>query len=240
MKDRFKINKKKIISVSAIVLVAAGLTGLYAANSTGKLKSADMNIAKEGAFLKSDPASRKVTNAQYDYTTVDDHKIIKTDNITDLNGVTDLGNNLYLVPNDYVSDSSYADGEIEASAVEDDSAKETVDLTEEESELGKFIKSEKSDANDVIVAVIDSGVTGAGKKSRILQGANFSATGNDASDDNGHGTQVADAVLTGTGDNVRILPVKVLDSTGRGTIASLYKGIEYAIEQDADIINISL
>ena len=240
MKDRFKINKKKIISVSAIVLVAAGLTGLYAANSTGKLKSADMNIAKEGAFLKSDPASRKVTNAQYDYTTVDDHKIIKTDNITDLNGVTDLGNNLYLVPNDYASDSAYADGEIEASAVEDDSAKETVDLTEEESELGKFIKSEKSDANDVIVAVIDSGVTGAGKKSRILQGANFSATGNDASDDNGHGTQVADAILTGTGDNVRILPVKVLDSTGRGTIASLYKGIEYAIEQDADIINISL
>ena len=240
MKNRFKINKKKIISVSAIVLVAAGLTGFYAARSTDKLESADMNIAKEGAFLKSDPASRKITNSQYDYTTVDDHKIIKTDNITDLNGVTDLGNNLYLVPNDYASDSAYSDGEIEASAVEDDSAKETVDLTEKESELGKFIKSEKSDANDIIVAVIDSGVNGAGKKSRILQGANFSATGDDASDDNGHGTQVADAVLTGTGDNVRILPVKVLDSTGRGTIASLYKGIEYAIEQDADIINISL
>ena len=70
---------------------------------------------------------------------------------------------------------------------------------------------------------------------------NFSATGGESTeDDNGHGTDVSAMIINDTFSNVSILPIKVLDSTGHGTLSALYEGIKYAIEQEVDIINISL
>lgn len=55
----------------------------------------------------------------------------------------------------------------------------------------------------------------------------------------GHGTMVAGIVhLVAPG--ARILPVRVLDDEGRGTTFTLAKGIRYAVEQGAQIINMSL
>lgn len=91
---------------------------------------------------------------------------------------------------------------------------------------------------EVKVAVLDTGVSADGD--RILDGKNFSATGKGTADDNGHGSSISKLILNNTSDLVKILPVKVMDSTGHGTLLSLYQGIEYAIEQKVDIINISL
>ncbi len=55
----------------------------------------------------------------------------------------------------------------------------------------------------------------------------------------GHGTHVAGTVLQVAPD-AAILPVKVLDSDGVGDTFSVTAGIYYAVEQGADVINLSL
>lgn len=111
------------------------------------------------------------------------------------------------------------------------------------------------------VAVVDTGVDGnhPDLKGRVKQGKTFikrnsrgSAYGQNAwADDEGHGTQVAgiisanarnDIGISGAAGTyaVNILPVKVLDDQGNGSLADVIKGIEYAADQGADVINLSL
>ena len=67
-------------------------------------------------------------------------------------------------------------------------------------------------------------------------------------DNNSHGTHVAgiaaaadNAVgIVGANPKALIMPVKVLDDDGRGTLADVVKGINYAAQNGADIINLSL
>ncbi len=55
----------------------------------------------------------------------------------------------------------------------------------------------------------------------------------------GHGTMVA-GIVAATAPGAVILPIRVLDDDGFGTLANLIKGIEYAVSQGADIINLSV
>lgn len=72
-------------------------------------------------------------------------------------------------------------------------------------------------------------------------------TGNDRDDDGidgadtavGHGTFVAAMVLDVAPD-ATILPIRVRDDEGFGTNEELIRGIEYAVEAGADVINLSL
>lgn len=62
-------------------------------------------------------------------------------------------------------------------------------------------------------------------------------------DDNGHGTHVAGlaaGTFGGVAPKAKILPVKVLSSDGRGDLGSIAAGILYAIDNGADIVNLSL
>lgn len=113
------------------------------------------------------------------------------------------------------------------------------DKKEVQNQLSSYINSLPF-TKEVKIAVLDTGVSI--DDNRVLSGANYSATGskNDTSDDNGHGSSVTKLILDNTSSLVKIVPIKVIDSTGHGTILSLYQGIEYAIEQKVDIINISL
>ena len=70
----------------------------------------------------------------------------------------------------------------------------------------------------------------------------------DPMDDKGHGTMVAGIIGASTNNSVgiagidwncKILPVKVLESTGGGDTSSAIEGIYFAIDQGADIINMS-
>lgn len=123
--------------------------------------------------------------------------------------------------------------------------------SEKHSELLDYLQSQDYGKNDVTVAVIDSGITVDSNtknvfNDRVLNGANYSATKsaeknvNEATDDNGHGTAISYIIAQSTSDNVKLLPIKVIDSAGKGTLLSLYQGIKYAIEQNVDVINISL
>lgn len=102
-----------------------------------------------------------------------------------------------------------------------------------------------------VVAVVDSGVKAdhPDLAGRVLPGRDFVDEDDQPQDDNGHGTHVAGIVAAvkdnGTGVSsvapaARILPVRVLGADGSGSAEDVKEGIDYAIAQRADVINLSL
>lgn len=113
------------------------------------------------------------------------------------------------------------------------------------------------DAKGLVVAVVDSGVDGTHPdlRGRVLPGAQFldptveSSTGNGWNDRFGHGTAVAGIIGAGVDNGVgmagiargaRILPVRVLDSTGQGSDVNVARGIVWAVDHGARVVNLSL
>ncbi|KON88483.1 serine protease [Sporosarcina globispora] len=104
------------------------------------------------------------------------------------------------------------------------------------------------------IAVLDTGcdISHPDLKDRITGGRNF--TDDDNSDPgifkdyNGHGTHVAgtiaahenDAGVIGVAPEADLLIVKVLNKNGSGQYEWIINGLHYAIEQNADIISMSL
>lgn len=241
LKEKAKLNRKKLLS--AAVIAVCGIAGLGYACMTNSPKE-NITIADKGKYISSDTGSREITNEMYDFNKVSSHKIIQSAvSLEESDSVKSLGNNMYMVPSDYTDENiteTYSDDVITVSGnAADTEIKNEYDS--QESALKKYLDGENTTGNDLRVAVIDSGISGYGTDNRILKGANFSATGgDDFSDDNGHGNVMAGIISEMTADNVNLMPVKVIDSSGRGTVASLYKGIEYAVEQNVDVINLSV
>ncbi len=67
-------------------------------------------------------------------------------------------------------------------------------------------------------------------------------------DRNGHGTHVAGTIaakqnsfgVTGVAPDAKVMPVRVLDADGFGSVSGIVEGIYYAINNGANIINLSL
>jgi len=108
------------------------------------------------------------------------------------------------------------------------------------------------DGTGIKVAVIDTGVDfnhpdlfGWGPDGKVIGGYNFINEGKPPMDTNGHGTQVAgviaaDGQVKGVAPKAKILAYKVSEN-GEGVSSELIiRAIEKAIEDDANIINISL
>lgn len=105
---------------------------------------------------------------------------------------------------------------------------------------------------DITVAVVDSGVdlSHPDLVGRLRDdGFDFVDNDSDPSDENGHGTHVAGIIaatlgnaegISGLAPGVRILPVRVMDAEGYGNDRTIAAGIEYAAEQGARVINLSL
>ena len=96
---------------------------------------------------------------------------------------------------------------------------------------------------DIVVAVVDSGVMKEHEFLRehlVNEGYDFIGNDGDPEDENGHGTHVSGTVVDGTLDNVKVLPVRVLNERGHGTTMQIVLGIRYAIEKNVDVINMSL
>lgn len=81
------------------------------------------------------------------------------------------------------------------------------------------------------------------------RGWDFVNSDNDVMDDQGHGTHVSGIIgalkdngkgIAGVAPNAKILGIKVLDRNGSGTFSDIIKGIKYAADMGARIINMSL
>lgn len=94
---------------------------------------------------------------------------------------------------------------------------------------------------DVVVAVLDTGVDSSHEmlKNRVVGGYDFTGKGSWA-DGNGHGTHVAGIIADCTNSNVKIMPIKVLDSSGRGKVSKIGEAVRYAVDNGAGVINLSL
>ena len=101
----------------------------------------------------------------------------------------------------------------------------------------------KSD-KELIVAVIDSGICYEHPffRGRLVAGNDFINYDPNCEDDNGHGTHVSGIIVDCTRelDNIKIMPVKVLDSEGEGFLSVIASGIRYAADSGAKVLNISL
>ncbi len=94
----------------------------------------------------------------------------------------------------------------------------------------------------VTVAVIDSGVANDHEMlvGRVVPTGFDSINNESCYDTRGHGTHVAGIIVANTKSNVTIKPYKVLNNAGAGTDTQVYLGIQAAIEDNVDIINLSL
>ncbi|MEO3945397.1 S8 family peptidase [Gorillibacterium sp. CAU 1737] len=102
----------------------------------------------------------------------------------------------------------------------------------------------------IIIAVLDTGVQTSHPdlKTKLISGYNFVGNNTNTADDNGHGTHVAGIAAAATGNRTgiagmaprcQILPVKILDAAGNGTIHQIVQGIHYAVDRGAHVINMS-
>jgi serine protease len=110
---------------------------------------------------------------------------------------------------------------------------------------------EETKGAGVTVAVIDTGVSRVPdlQKTEFVEGYDFVNDKVDAADDHGHGTHVAGTVAQSTNNNygvagiayqAKIMPLKVLASSGGGTVADISEAIRFAADKGANVINMSL
>lgn len=105
-------------------------------------------------------------------------------------------------------------------------------------------------SRNVIVAVLDTGIdsTHPDLAANVVQGFNSITKTTNTTDDNGHGTHISGIVgavgnngigVAGLMWNVQIMPLKMLDASGNGTIADEIDAIDYAVTHGAKIMNAS-
>ncbi len=108
-----------------------------------------------------------------------------------------------------------------------------------------------ADGTGIVVAVVDTGVADDHPDliGQLVTGRNIINGTDDPYDYHGHGTHVAGIIAASTNNGVgvagaapgaRIMPVQVLSRTGAGTSSHVAQGIRWAVDNGADIINLSL
>lgn len=102
---------------------------------------------------------------------------------------------------------------------------------------------------NIKIAVMDTGVDPSHPdlKGNIQEGFNAINPNEPPLDDNGHGTLVTGIIsalqnnfgITGIAPDAEIYPVKVLDKYGEGDVTKVIQGIDWCIEHDIKLINMS-
>jgi serine protease len=124
---------------------------------------------------------------------------------------------------------------------------------------GNLAAAGRPGGKGVTVAVLDTGVAYRAFRSRFRRSPDFAAgqfvDGYDFVDEdrapldsNGHGTHVAGTIaektnngigLTGIAYRAKLMPIRVLDTLGRGEAGEIAEGIRFATRRGAEVINMS-
>ncbi len=111
--------------------------------------------------------------------------------------------------------------------------------------------SQIPEGNQVTIAVIDSGVclSHPDLQGRFVAGYDFVDDDETPQDEMGHGCGVAGIIaanadnnegIVGVAPNAQIMPLRVLGADGRGDYSNIASAIVYAVNNGADVINLSL
>lgn len=116
---------------------------------------------------------------------------------------------------------------------------------ENTSALYNYLKENINTSEEVKVAILDTGIDTNNKlyKNRTIDlGLNLSNSGekNSIYDDNGHGSRMAEIITQNTNNNIKIVPIKIANNEGKATILNTYLAIQNAINNNVDVINISM
>ena len=105
--------------------------------------------------------------------------------------------------------------------------------------------------SSTVIAIVDTGIqrNHPDLDAKIVSGYDFVNNDNAADDGNGHGTHVAGTAAAETGNSTggagtcpgcKLMPVRVLDNNGSGSLAAVANGIRWAADNGAKVINLSL
>ena len=107
-----------------------------------------------------------------------------------------------------------------------------------------------SQGEGVKIAVLDTGcdLDHPDLVDNLLPGINFINPGTPPADDNQHGTHVTGIIcaenneigMVGVAPKAHVMPVKVLGADGSGILETVAQGIRWAVDNNADIISMSL
>lgn len=109
-------------------------------------------------------------------------------------------------------------------------------------------ESKSISKDKVVVAVLDSGINQNHTELKGIVKKSFNAlnNSNDLSDNFGHGTAIAGLIASknddsiGVSKNVVIYSVKVIQDNGEVNVSDFIGGLRWAIDENVDVINISL
>jgi len=105
------------------------------------------------------------------------------------------------------------------------------------------VQQENITGGSVDVAVLDTGIDNDNRALQVEQEVDYTGQGTD--DRNGHGTHVAgivasqDSRFQGVSYGADLFDIKVLDANGTGSGSDVIEGIEWAVQNDAEVISLS-
>ena len=190
-----------------------------AEEGVGKEEIASMNGVSEmdtlfvTAFDSPVPADEETNNSNdYQMTdSVSDDDIVPLD-ASDLKGILEEAN-----PEDMIVEK------------EEDASKYEVSPLPE----GYTARQYADEQGNKLVAVIDTGADVG-----VVSSVNF--TNEEDADENGHGTTIVKKILDSADGKATIVSLKAINKNGKGLMTDVYKAVKWAIDNDVDVINMSI
>ncbi len=250
------------VSVASLGLVAGALMVLPNKAQAEEAMLASMSYSETTEYLsgKYEISEQNVTAALETKTLiaeVKDSSIL--DNDPTIAKKTNIFGNYYVI--EYRSATEVANGyaNLKKSGAENITLNETMTSTGTETSyaeawgrqtmyLDKYVEDLSENTTPVTIAVLDSGIlaeheiftnTTAQDRLSMALAKDFVNDDNVPNDDSGHGTMVASVIAQSTPKNVKIIPVKVLSSDGKGTVADVLCGMAH-VKDRVHVINLSI